>query len=156
MAFETKNKAKKFGSKFAAKKYDEHHPAGENLMKSAKEAPEQKETPEHEAAETPQFEAGEQEGAQEQQQQQPQEQPSQVVAKHGKALHVHTSHDNQNNKHHVHSVHADGHVHDSDHASQQEAQETAKQLGGGDQQAPMMAEEQQGPEPDGFQMPRLA
>ena len=155
MAFETKNKAKKFGSKFAAKRYDEHHPAEDSLLKGAKEAPEQKETPEHEAAETPQFEAGEQEGAQEQQNQT--EMPSSVVAKHGKAAHVHVSHDYENNKHHVHSVHADGHVHDSDHASQQEAQDAAKQLGGGNQNAPMMAEDENpAPEPDGFKMPRLA
>jgi hypothetical protein len=85
--------------------------------------------------------------------------PSAVVAQHGKAVHVHTSHDHESNKHHVHSVHADGHVSDSDHASAQDAHEAAKQLGGGDEKEMNdnpLEEAQEGPEPDGFQMPRLA
>jgi hypothetical protein len=88
-----------------------------------------------------------------------QPQSSTVVAKHGKAVHVHTSHDHETGKHHVHSVHADGHVNDSDHASAQDAHETAKQLGGGDEKEANdnpLEEAQEGPEPDGFQMPRLA
>lgn len=148
MAFETKNKAKKFGNRFAAKKYDEHHPA-EDTEKSA--AP--KMGAMHEDSETPDFEAGEKEGAEELA---PKENPAEVVKKHGKALHVHTSHDHAANKHHVHSVHPDGHVHDSDHASEQEATGAAKQLGGSDEMAEAPMEDAGAPEPDGFQMPRLA
>lgn len=151
MAFPTKDGSKKFGSRFAQRKYDEHHggdnkpaaSAGAKLMNDA-----------HESKESPEFEAGEQEGAQEQQQ--GQESPQNVVKMHGKAQHVHVSHDNENNKHHVHSVHADGHVHDSDHASADEARTAAKTLGGGDQASTVPTEEDNAPEPDGFQMPRLA
>ncbi len=50
-----KTPGKKFGSIFAGKKYDENH--SEDGMHS--------ESPEHEAHETPEFEAGEQEGAKE-------------------------------------------------------------------------------------------
>jgi len=159
MAFETKDKAKKFGSAFRAKKYDQHHPAEESGEKAAPKLAKMSDDT-HEANETPEFEAGEQEGAQEDQQQQqsPQENPTDVVKMHGKAVHVHTSHDHAANKHHVHSVHPDGHVHDSDHASAQDATQTAKELGGGNEQ-PMEAENGGGmeePEPDGFRMPRLA
>jgi hypothetical protein len=124
MAFPTKDGNKKFGSRFAQRKYDSVHadkaPQGK-MMDAA-----------HEAAETPTFEAGEQEGAKEAMDQKQENNPAQVVAKHGKAIHVHTSHDHMADKHHVHSVHQDGHVHDSDHATAQDAQNTAKQLGGAD------------------------
>ena len=54
MAFESKKTpGKKFGSIFQQKHYDENH--SEDGMHS--------ESPEHEKAETPEFEAGEQEGA---------------------------------------------------------------------------------------------
>jgi hypothetical protein len=153
--FPTKDGSKKFGSRFAQRKYDQHHGAAEKpAEKPAASAGAKLMNDAHESQETPEFESGEQEGAQEGQQQQ--EAPEQVVKQHGKAQHVHVSHDNTNNKHHVHSVHADGHVHDSDHASAQEAQTAAKQLGGGDQTASELPQDEGAPEPDGFKMPRLA
>ena len=148
MAFPTKDGSKKFGSRFAQRKYDQHH-GGDEQQKS----PAPKMGAAHEEKETPEFESGEQEGAQEGNEN---SNPAEVVKQHGKAQHVHVSHDHVNNKHHVHSVHADGHVHDSDHASPQEANDAAKQLGGGDQMASTPEEAPGAPEPDGFQMPRLA
>ena len=147
---------KAFGSRFAQRRRDAEH--------DADAAKQPKMSAAHEAGETPEFEAGEQEGAQESQNQnQPkQENPAEVVAKHGKAVHVHTSHDNVNGKHHVHTVHQDGHVHDSDHATEKEATDTAKQLGAGDEQAqettdPFAQSAQDTDlESDGFKMPRLA
>ena len=158
MAFETKDKAKKFGNVFKAKKYDQHHPAEEEGPKAPPKLAKLDDST-HEAQESPEFEAGEQEGTKEPQEQDSNENPSQVVKMHGKALHVHTSHDHENGKHHVHSIHADGHVHDSDHASEQEATQTAKELGGGNEQMPEEQTAQGGmeePEPDGFRIPRLA
>jgi hypothetical protein len=146
---------KPFGNRFAQRKYDSSHGDAAPDKKAA--APKMNAV--HEAKETPEFEAGEQEGAQEQNQEE-NEAPAQVVAKHGKAVHVHTSHDHTNNKHRVHSVHPDGHQHDSEHASAQEAQQAANELGseGGEQAAAQsdQGEESAGPEADGFHMPRLA
>jgi hypothetical protein len=172
MAFSTRD-GKMFGSRFKQRKYDNMHSSEKG---DAKVGEGQKSVGNPEKGSVPQamsrtnaqgeakFSAKEatapdndvkgmnmQEGSQ--------EQPSAVVAKHGKAVHTHTSHDYENNKHHVHSIHADGHVSDSDHESEQEAQETAKQLGGGDEKETNdnpLEEAQEGPEPDGFKMPRLA
>jgi hypothetical protein len=57
--------------------------------------------------------------------------PSAVVAEHGPANDVHITHDHAAGKHHVTSTHEDGHVHESEHASAEEAGEHAKMLGSG-------------------------
>jgi len=45
----------------------------------------------------------------------------QMAAEHGPAQEVHITHDHEGGMHHVHSVHADGMEHHSDHASADEA-----------------------------------
>jgi len=118
-----KSKAgKSFGSAYVAKRHDDEADKKAQSVLG--------DSPEHEAAETPEFERGEQEGQKEAPEQ---EKPDQVVAKHGKANTIHVTHDRKANKHHVVSTHADGHVHTSDHASAKEAHDAATQLAGGDQ-----------------------
>ena len=102
---------KKFGSAFVAKRRDsEHDKMAQDIMGGDK----------HEAAETPEFEKGEQEGMN--------EAPEQVAKEHGPATTIHVSHDHKKNKHHVVSTHADGHVHTSDHATAGEAHNAASAL----------------------------
>ena len=119
MAFPTKDGQRKFGSAFRAKKYDEFHKA----------AP--VESPEHEAKQSPEFEAGEQEGKKENEA--GQEAPHEVVAAHGKAHSVHIHHDHENGKHKVVSHHEDGHMHESEHGSAAEAHDHGKQLSQADE-----------------------
>lgn len=140
--FQSKD-GKKFGSAFVAKRRDtEHDKMAKDILGGADDA-------QHEEKETPEFEAGEQEGAQE-----GKEAPEAIVAKHGKATSTHTTHDHKANKHHVTSTHESGHVHQSEHGSAGEAHKHALALAGGDQ--PMPEEESSDPEADGFQMPKLA
>jgi hypothetical protein len=68
---------------------------------------------------------------------------------------VHIAHDHKAKKHHVISTHADGHVHESEHASAKEAHDAASALAGGEQQ-PAEASAAPAPEADGFSMPKLA
>jgi hypothetical protein len=130
-----KSKAgKSFGSAYVAKRHDdEADKKAQVAMGGGSNKPVM--SPEHEAAETPEFEKGEQEGAKEVNPEQ-NEKPEQVVAKHGPATTIHVTHDRKANKHHVVSTHADGHVHTSDHASADEAHKAAGALSGGDQAAP--------------------
>ena len=83
--------------------------------------------------------------------------PKNVVAAHGKASSVHITHDHAANKHSVTSTHPDGHVHHSEHASAQEANEAGSQLGGAGNSEPEGQEQAEGgaPESDGFNMPSL-
>jgi hypothetical protein len=121
--FESKtNPGRKFGSRFRANKFDAMHAGDEDT------APKQRMSEAHEAAETPEFEAGEKEGAEEVQKQ---ESPKQVVAQHGKATSTHVHSDHTTGKHHVVSHHADGYMHQSDYNTPEDAHDAAKQLGGG-------------------------
>src|ERR1035438_804466 len=115
-----KTPGKKFGSSFAGKHYDENH--SQDGMHS--------ESPEHEAKETPEFEAGEQEGAKEHEgvemnegkehngetnerendEGDEQHETHPVVAEHGPATKVVIHHDEKSGRHTVTSHHADGHV----------------------------------------------
>lgn len=56
------------------------------------------------------------------------EDPAQVAAEHGPAQEVHVMH--AEGAHHVTSEHPDGHHHESDHGSVEEAHEHAKKLAG--------------------------
>jgi hypothetical protein len=112
--FQSKS-GQKFGSAYVAKRHDDEADKKAQSVLGGDSAA-------HEAAETPEFEKGEQEGAK--------EAPEQVVAEHGPATNVTVHHDHKNNKHHVVSRHASGHMHTSDHASAQEAHDTASTLGG--------------------------
>ena len=154
MAFPTKS-GKSFGSAYVAKRKDsEHDKMANDVMGQTGQKPAM--SPAHEAAETPEFERGEQEGAKEQNPEQ-NEQPSQVVAQHGPANTVHVAHDHKAGKHHVTSTHADGHVHTSDHATSAEAHKASSELAGGDQaQAENPAAAPAAPEADGFVLPKLA
>lgn len=134
-----KTPGKKFGSAFAGRSYDERHQGGEAegpqhgmAVDRAKAAVEPKE--------------GESEGAE------------QVVAQHGPATSVHSTHDHKAKKHHVTSVHEDGHVHDSDHETAEEAHEEGGKLASVSPKKSGEAGDQQGAmsEEDGFQMPDLA
>jgi hypothetical protein len=91
----------------------------------------------------------------EQEQKPMQEDPKAVAAQHGPANTVHIAHDHKAKKHHVISTHADGHVHESEHASAKEAHDAASALAGGEQQ-PAEASAAPAPEADGFSMPKLA
>jgi hypothetical protein len=83
--------------------------------------------------------------------------PHAVVSEHGPASSVHITHDHAAKKHHVTSTHADGHVHNSDHASAQEANDAGSQLGGVEKPEAAAPQEAAGgaPESDGFNMPSL-
>lgn len=133
--FESKRTpGKKFGSAFAGRSYDERHVGGESEPENKNPMEENKE------------EQGEKQGA------------AEVVQAHGPATTVHIKHDHAANKHHVTSTHEDGHVHESDHGTAQEAHEEGGALAGADAKKENPEEAQQGAqsETDGFQMPDLA
>ena len=142
---------KKKGSAYVGKRYDEMH--GKNAVSEATD------NTQHEAAETPEFEAGEQEGMNEPKEGAEETHP--VVAAHGKAVHVHIHHDHAANKHHVESDHEDGHKNMTEHQSPQEAHEEGGRLAGvsvqKENKAKGVQDAQQGAksEEDGFEMPPL-
>lgn len=140
MAFPTKDGQKKFGSAFKTKRYDEFH------------AP----SAEHEKSESPVFEAAEKEGQDEQQQNEGHENPQEVVAEHGPAHSVHIHHDHENKKHKVVSHHADGHMHESEHGTPDEAHEHGKQLSKSDMEEAQSAEQGARSEENGFEQPETA
>jgi hypothetical protein len=154
-----KTPGKKFGSIFAGKKYDEAHT--EDGMHS--------ESPEHEAKETPEFEAGEQEGAEEHkegtEEHEGEEHP--VVSEHGKAHKVTIHHDEGAGRHTVVSHHKDGHMNTSVHENAHEAHKEARRLAAVPDAGKEENEEKDGfghkdkgqqgapSEEDGFSMPDL-
>lgn len=170
-----KTPGKKFGSIFAGKHYDENH--SEDGMHS--------ESPEHEAKETPEFEAGENEGAKEgvemnedkehngetneraDDNEDEQHETHPVVAEHGPAHKTVVTHDHAAGRHTVTSHHKDGHVHTNVHEHAHKAHEEARSLAGVPPAGKEENEEkigfnhkdqgQQGApsEEDGFAMPNL-
>jgi hypothetical protein len=162
MAFASKSTpGKKFGSIFAQKHYDENHT--EDGMHS--------ESPEHEAKETPEFEAGEQEGAKEHEgtpeEHEGEEHPA--VAEHGKAHKVIIHHDEEAGRHTVTSHHKDGHIHTNVHEHAHKAHDEARQLAAVPPAGKEENEEKDSPylskgkaqqsatsEEDGFAMPDLS
>ena len=58
------------------------------------------------------------------------EDPHGVVQQHGPAVEVNVMHDHQGGKHSVHSMHQDGHEHESEHGSAKEAGQHGMCLGG--------------------------
>lgn len=103
---------KHFSSKFRMARHEAAHKADQ-----------------HEANETPEFEAGEQEGAEEGQEPGEGEDIQSIVAQHGPAEEVHIEHDHAAGKHKVTSHHG-GHKHVAEHATAEEAHEHAKVAGG--------------------------
>lgn len=81
-----------------------------------------------------------------------------VVAEHGPATHVHIKHDHTAGKHHTTSHHEDGHVHESDHQTAEEAHQEGGNLANVSLKKTDEAGEQQGAasEEDGFVMPTLS
>lgn len=134
----TAKSGKKFGNIFQGRKHDEVHAEP---------------TDKHEAEETSEFEAGEQEGAKEN------EEDSQhpVVAEHGPAHTVHIKHDHAAGKHHVHSSHEDGHENMSEHGSAEEAHAEGTKLANvvSKKKEEKPEESLQSAEDDGFSMPSL-
>lgn len=53
-----------------------------------------------------------------------------VSQEHGPAVEVNISHEHEMGSHHVRSSHPDGHMHESDHGSAEEAHEHGKKLAG--------------------------
>lgn len=162
----TKTPGKKFGSIFAGKKYDESH-SEDGVHKLGEEAPE------HEAKETPEFEAGEQEGMGEHEhesheagEQEALNEEHPVVGEHGKAHKVVIHHDEKSGRHTVTSHHKDGHMHSMSHETPEEAHKDARKLAG--VPADGQAEDHDSPyhqgkgqagassEEDGFAMPDLS
>jgi hypothetical protein len=136
---------KKFGSIFAGRKYDENHT--EDGLHS--------ESPEHEAKETPEFEAGEQEGAKEHEEV-PEGEQHPVVAEHGAAHKVVISHDHKAGRHTVTSHHNDGHVHTNVHDKAHKAHDEARKLAAAEaEKKEESKEETAAPEADGFNVPEL-
>lgn len=143
MAFKSKN-GQSYGSAYVAKRKDRAH--DETNAK-------------HEAGESKQFEAGEQEGAKEG------VDSNDVVAQHGKARKVIIHHDHEGHKHHVTTHHEDGHVNESDHATPEEAHAEGDKLAGVSPDIESENEEQRGDDEmvtmgkhhdqDGFAMPPL-
>lgn len=76
---------------------------------------------------------------------------SAVAQEHGPATEVNISHEHEMGSHHVRSSHPDGHMHESDHGSAEEAHEHGKKLAGvGMQEKPETGgEENDGDEPWG-------
>lgn len=142
---------KRFGSIFAGRKYDENH--SEDGVHSEGGKP----SPEHEAAETPEFEAGEQEGAVEHEAEQHEGEEHPVVAEHGPAHKVVISHDEKSGRHVVTSHHSDGHVHSAVHKTKHDAHKEAQKLAAAEEmeQKPKTEEHSEAGESDGFQMPGL-
>lgn len=154
-----KTPGKRFGSIFAGKKYDEDHT--EDGMHS--------ESPEHEAKETPEFEAGEKEGGEPSEQHEHEEEQHPVVAEHGKAHKVIIHHDEEAGRHTVTSHHKDGHTHTNVHEHAHKAHEEARQLAAVPPAGKEENEEKDSPylskgkaqqsatsEEDGFAMPDLS
>ena len=158
----TKTPGKKFGSAMVGKKYDENH--SENGMHS--------ESPEHEAKETPEFEAGEKEGAQPEEHEEHmgeehmgEEHP--VVAEHGPAHKIMIHHDEASGRHTVTSHHKDGHMHTNVHEHAHKAHDEARELASVPPAGKEENEEKDGfghknqgqqgapSEEDGFAMPNL-
>lgn len=111
---------KKFGSKFAGRKYDSVH-GGEETKE--KQEPEEKTS----------FEGAEEKSGVEGKELHEDDQKGEmhpVVAEHGKAHKVHIHHDHLRNKHHVTTLHEDGHVNESDHNTAHEAHQEGQQLAG--------------------------
>ena len=153
-----KTPGKRFGSIFAGRKYDEAHT--EDGLHS--------ESPDHEAKETPEFEAGEQEGTKEHEAEQHEGEEHPVVKEHGPAHKVVISHDHESGRHTVTSHHKDGHVNSTVHEHAHKAHDEARALAGvpkegkgedGEKDSPFHSgKAQQSPssEEDGFAMPELA
>jgi hypothetical protein len=153
---------KRFGSIFAGRKYDEAHT--EDGLHS--------ESPEHEAKETPEFEAGEQEGKVEAKKEgegeehEGEEHP--VVKEHGPAHKVVIGHDHESGRHTVTSHHKDGHTHTVVHEHAHKAHDEARALAAIPKEGKGEGEEKDSPfhsgkaqqspasEEDGFEMPELS
>jgi hypothetical protein len=147
----TSKTGKKFGSSMVGKKYDEMH--SEDGIHQLGE--------EHEAKETPEFEAGEQEGAVENkaegEEHDGEEHPA--VAEHGPAHKVVISHDEKAGRHTVTSHHKDGHMHTEMHEDVHKAHHAGKRLAGihdaSEEEKPAQHAASAAAEEDGFQMPGL-
>ena len=163
----TAKTGKKFGSSFAGKRFDEAH-SEDGMHKLGME-----ESPEHEAKETPEFEAGEHEGAEEGSEEQKPEmndggegEEEKVAEEHGPAHKVVISHDEKAGRHTVVSHHKDGHTHMKVHAHAHEAHAAAHKLAGvpadgqpEEKDSPYhqgKAQQSASSEEDGFAMPDLA
>jgi hypothetical protein len=175
----TSKSGKKFGSIFAGRKHDQDHtPDGMHSEGGPKESPE------HEASESPEFEAGEHEGAHEgveanegdehngemneengKEEHEGEQHP--VVAEHGPATKVVIHHDEKSGRHTVTSHHADGHVHMNVHEHAHKAHSEARELANvppagkeGNEEKDGFNHKEQGQqgapsEEDGFSMPNL-
>jgi len=55
---------------------------------------------------------------------------SAMAAEHGPAVEINMQHDHEGGRHSVHAVHPDGHAHDSQHGSADEAHRFAAQVAG--------------------------
>jgi len=171
MAFPTKDGKKKFGSAYVQKRYDENHAgdaekdaaepkvASKNPFAGAK-PPQFPVKPtmsaEHENNETPEFEKGEQEGAKEVTVPGVAE-GKEVAQKHGPAHTVTIKSDPATGRHTVVSHHNDGHSHQAQLPSAEDAHATGKALAGVEGPPPEQAQagdESQEPS-DNFQMPSL-
>lgn len=60
-----------------------------------------------------------------------QDDPAQVAQEHGPAVEVNIMHNHESGQHHVHSKHPDGHEHQAEHPSAEEAHEHGKMLSSG-------------------------
>ena len=163
----TSKSGKKFGSIFAGRKHDQDH-TPDGMHTEGKPMSE-----EHEEKETPEFEAGEQEGAKEheaegeEQHEGEEHEEHPVVAEHGPAHKVIIHHDEASGRHTVQSHHKDGHVHSSVHEHAHEAHKEASDLAGvppavkeGNEEKIGFNHKDQGQqgapsESDGFAMPNL-
>jgi len=166
MAFQSKD-GKSFGSRFVARKRDSMHSEPENQTMGTG-APKSASVPKEEPRTNPQGEAkfsakmaGATNDTSDTQASPEGVDAEAVAAEHGPAVSVTTHHDHKNNKHKVVSHHPDGHMHTSDHQSQQDAHDAAGKLGGTDSQNAGAPEGDQMGDGDmfgndGFSTPKLA
>lgn len=155
MAFPTKDGSKKFGSAYKTKRYDAFH-SQEDKEQAPKAEPKTGSEPNAESRTNPQGESKKaqpsvdegnnskamnlgnnapqhDEGMEESRSSENGESnvpPQDTVNEHGPAHSVTVHHDHANNKHHVMSHHADGHMSHSMHASAPDAHSHAAQLAG--------------------------
>jgi len=153
--YQTADGKKKFGSAYVGKRYDENH------KEAATEEPVDEKDTKKKLGKVLSDKSGElaEEMGEKQDNPQEEEQEHPVVAQHGKAKSVHINHDHAANRHHVTSVHEDGHTNESDHESAEDAHGEGRKLAGlsagPEAESEPTPGEGGGMEEDGFDMPSL-
>ena len=128
MSTETKDKQKKFGSAYKAKRYDEWHASDNDNDYVAPGQPEYSATSKDHGEDKVNTLGEEHKSKNPTDTDAEVSTPSEVVQSHGPATAVEYTHDHEAGTHHVHSTHADGHEHHSDYDNPALAYEAGGEL----------------------------